>query len=362
MADENIPLTPVAPRLAAPQQQIILQQPPSAFGRFGKWLIGALVLAVMFIIGLYSSYHSYFTPTNAPIEKYHSLSRTATKKIAIIDVSGAIMDGEDSFAKKQIDRVKDDKSVVGVVVRIDSPGGTVTGSDYLYHHLRELKANRAKDEAFPIVVSMGSVCASGGYYIAMAVGDQQNSIFAEPTTWTGSIGVIIPHYDLSKTLSEIGVEDDSIVSAPLKQMGSPTKPMTEEERKVLQTLVDESFNGFKEIVISGRPKFKDDSAALEKATTGQIFTAKQALDLGLVDKIGFIEVAIARTAELAGESVENLRCVKYESPPSLFQSLAGAEAPLQSSSRMDLGVLIDLTTPRAYYLWSWLPSMMSSAR
>src|SRR5688572_16313861 len=126
MADENIPLTPVAPRLAAPQQQIILQQPPSAFGRFGKWLIGALVLAVMFIIGLYSSYHSYFTPTNAPIEKYHSLSRTATKKIAIIDVSGAIMDGEDSFAKKQIDRVKDDKSVVGVVVRIDSPGGTVT--------------------------------------------------------------------------------------------------------------------------------------------------------------------------------------------------------------------------------------------
>jgi protease-4 len=360
MADENIPLTPVAPRLAAPQQQIILQQPPSAFGRFGKWLIGALVLAVMFIIGLYSSYHSYFTPTNAPVEKYHSLSRTAMKKIAIIDVSGAIMDGEDSFAKKQIDRVKEDESVVGVVVRINSPGGTVTGSDYIYHHLRELKAERGKEKPFPIVVSMGSVCASGGYYVAMAVGDQQNAIFAEPTTWTGSIGVIIPHYDLSKTLAEIGVTDDSITSTPLKQLGSPTKPMTEEERKVLQTLVDESFKGFKDIVISGRPKFKDDQAALDAATTGQIFTAKQAIDLGLVDKIGFVEVAIARTAELANEKVDDLRCVKYEPPPSLFQSLAGADTPLQPSSRMDISTLIDLTTPRAYYLWSWLPAVMSS--
>jgi protease IV len=362
MADENIPLTPVAPRLAAPPQQIILQQPPSAFGRFGKWLIGALVLAIFFIIGLYSSYHSYFTPANAPIEKYHSLSRTATKKIAIIDVSGAIMDGEDSFAKKQIDRVKEDDSVVGVVVRIDSPGGTVTGSDYIYHHLRELKAERDKDEAFPIVVSMGSVCASGGYYVAMAVGDQQNAIFAEPTTWTGSIGVIIPHYDLTDTLSKIGIEDDSIVSAPLKAMGSPTNPMSEKEREVLQALVDESFKGFKEIVVSGRPKFKDDQTALDAATTGQIFTAKQALDLGLVDKIGFIEEAIARTTELAGEKVDDVRCVKYEQPPSLFQSLAGAETPLQPSSRMDLGALIELTTPRAYYLWSWLPSAMSSAR
>ena len=170
MANDDIPLTPIPTRQAAPPQQIILQQPPSAFGRFGKWLLAALALAVMFIIGLYSSYHSYFTPTHAPIEKYHSLSRTAMQKIAIIDISGAIMDGENSFAKKQIDRVKEDTSVVGVVVRINSPGGTVTGSDYIYHHLRELKAERGKEEPFPIVVSMGSICASGGYYVAMAVG------------------------------------------------------------------------------------------------------------------------------------------------------------------------------------------------
>jgi protease-4 len=361
MANDDIPLTPV-PRQTASAPQIILQQPPTAFGRYGKWLLGALILAIVFIIGLYSSYHSYFTPTNAPIEKYHSLSRTARDKIAIIDVSGAIMVGEDSFAKKQIDRVKEDNSVVGVVVRIDSPGGTVTGSDYLYHHLCELKKERGEEEPFPVVVSMGSVCASGGYYVAMAVGNQQNAIFAEPTTWTGSIGVIIPHYDLSGTLKEIGVEDDSVVSAPLKQMGSPTKPMSEAERKVLQELVNESFEGFKAIVVSGRPGFKDDPAALEAVTTGQIFTAKQALERGLVDKIGFVEEAIARVAELANKNADDLRCVKYEQPPSLIESLAGAESPLQPSSHLDLSALIDLTTPRAYYLWSWLPAAMSNTR
>jgi protease-4 len=196
----------------------------------------------------------------------------------------------------------------------------------------------------------------------MAVGNQQNSIFAEPTTWTGSIGVIIPLYDLTTTMKEIGVADDSIASGPLKQMGSPTRPMTDEERKVLQGLVDESFKGFKDIVISGRPKFKEDPSALDAATTGQIFTAKQARDLGLVDKIGFVEEAIARVAEIAGKSVDDLRCVKYEQPPSLIETLAGADSPLQPRSRVDLSALIDLTTPRAYYLWSWLPAAMSNSR
>lgn len=361
MANENSSGTPTAGQ-AAPAPQMILQQPPSAFGRFGKWVLGALVLAILFIIGLYNSYHSYFTPTNAPIEKYHSLSRTAREKIAIIDVSGAIMNGEDSFAKKQIDRVKEDASVVGAVLRINSPGGTITGSDYLYHHLVDLKKERGKDRPFPIVVSMGSLCASGGYYVAMAVGNQPEAIYAEPTTWTGSIGVIIPHYDLSGTLKEIGVADDSIASAPLKQMGSPTKPMSEEERKVLQALVDESFKGFKEIVVSARPKFKDDPSALDAATTGQIFTAKQARDLGLVDKIGWVEDAVARVAQLADKRTDELRCVKYEQPPSLIKTLVGVDSPLQLGNRLDLSALINLTTPRAYYLWSWLPAALSNTR
>ena len=215
-------------RLApAPPPQIIIQQPPTVFGRFGKLLLAALVIAVMVIISLYSSYHSYFSPADMPQEKYHSLAQIATKKIAIIEVNGTIMEGEDGFVKKQIDRVREDPTWSASSLRVDSPGGTVTGSDYIYHHLRKL----ADERKLPIVVSMGSICASGGYYVAMAVGSQPDTIFAEPTTWTGSIGVIIPHYDLSGGLAKLGMSDDSIASGPLKQMGCPTQPMTPAEKK-----------------------------------------------------------------------------------------------------------------------------------
>ena len=163
----------------------------------------------------------------------------------------------------------------------------------MYHHTREL----CEDRGLPLVVSMGSICASGGYYIAMAVGDEEDAIFAEPTTWTGSIGVVIPHYDFSGMLKDYKIKDDSIASHRYKLMGSPTRALDAEgraeERKLFQNLVDLSFEGFKDIVRSGRPKFRADDAALDAVATGQIFTAKQAREKGLVDKIGFIEDAIA---------------------------------------------------------------------
>lgn len=342
----------------APATQIVIQERTSAFGRYGKWLALALVMAIVAIISLYGRYQSYFNPTNGPQEKYHSLARFAPKKIAIINVDGPIWDVEDGFTKKQIDRVKADENVVAVVLRINSPGGTITGSDYLYHHLRELVTERK----LPMVVSMGSVCASGGYYIAMAAGDQANAIFAEPATWTGSIGVIIPHFDISTGLTGLGVRDDSITSGPYKELGSPTKRLTEADRKILQALVDESFNDFKAIVTSGRPKFKEDPAALDACATGQVFTAKQALERGLIDKIGFIEDAVARAAELAGCKTDDVRCVKYEPTPTLMGELLGSQAKAPMNARLDLAQILDLTAPRAYYLWTWLPALMSNSR
>jgi protease-4 len=344
---------------SAPPPQIIIQQKSTVFGRFGKWLLAALVIAVLVSISMYNRYNSYFSPPDMPQEKYHSLAQFASKKIAIVEVSGAIMEGEDSFAEKQIDRVREDPDVVGIVVRVNSPGGTVTGSDFIYHHLREL----AEKRKLPIVVSMGSVCASGGYYVAMSVGSQPDSIFAEPTTWTGSIGVIIPHFDVSGGLAKLGISEDSIASGPLKKMGSPTRPMSPEEKKILQTLVDDSFKDFKAIVANGRPKFKDDPAKLDAVATGQIFTAKQALAKGLVDKIGFIDAAIARATELAGENASSVRCVKYEKRPTFFGSVLGSEAQVPPARGMpDLSAVLDLATPRAYYLWSWLPTAFSNSR
>jgi protease-4 len=361
----SVPPTDPAARQPAPTTQIVLQQ-PTAFGRYGKLLLFLLVIAVIMIIGQSASYRSYFTPPDAPIEKYHSLSKEAADKIAIIKIEGTILDAE-GFIKKQIDRVREDKDVKAVVLRIDSPGGTVTASDFLYHQIRRLAKDRGtKNDEFPVVVSMGGLCASGGYYIAMAAGGRDDVIFAEPSTWTGSIGVVIPHFDLSQLLADWKVEDDSIVSHKYKLMGSPTRQLSpeeeKEERKLLQELVDQSFQRFKEIVLSGRPKLKDDEEALETATTGRIFSAQQALDLKLVDKLDFLDAAISRAAELTGRDPSALRCVQYEEPPTPIEMLLGAESGIGPTGKLDLSAMFDLTAPRAFYLCSWLPSVLSNSR
>lgn len=342
-----------------PAPQIIVQQQASALGRYGKLVLILLVFAVMTIFGLTASYQSYFSPPGGPQEKYHSLSKTAEKKIAIVKVAGTIMEG-DGFVKQQLDRIREDDDVVAIVLRINSPGGTVTGSDYLYHHIREL----CEDRDLPLVVSMGSICASGGYYIAMAVGDQEDAIFAEPTTWTGSIGVVIPHYDFSGLLEDWDIKDDSIASHKYKLMGSPTRDLNDEERaeerKLFQELVDLSFAGFKDIVRSGRPKLRADDVALDGVATGQIFTAKQARDKGLVDKIGFIEAAVERAAELAGRDVESVRCVKYKQPAPTLATLLDVKSGQPDLLGADLRSFLDMTAPRAYYLCTWLPSILSN--
>jgi protease IV len=351
---------PNPPGFPSPQPQIIIQQRESMLGRYGKLVLIALIFAVMGLIGISTAYQNYFSSPGGPQEKYHSLNKTADKKIAIIRVSGTILEG-DGFVKKQIDRVRDDQEIVGVVLRIDSPGGTVTGSDYLYHHLVHL----VEERKLPLVVSMGSICASGGYYMAMAVGDQEDAIFAEPTTWTGSIGVVIPHYDFSGLLEQFHVKDDSIASHKNKLMGSPTRMLSDEERaeerNLLQVLVEKSFSRFKKIVRNGRPQFQQNEEALAKVTTGEIFTASQALDLGLVDKIGFLEEAIGRAAELAGHDPESLRCIKYEKPPtSLSSLLTVASKSHHQAIGHELQTLLDMSAPRAYYICTWLPSVLSN--
>ena len=149
--------------------------------------------------------------------------------IGAIPAIGGIPDA-DSFVKRQIDHVMKDENVKAVVLRVDSPGGSVSGSDYIYHHLRVMLGERK----IPLVVSMGGMAASGGYYVAMAVGHEPDTIFAEPTTFTGSIGVLIPHYDLAGLMDKIGAKEDSVLSAPLKGMGSLSRPLTGKERKIFQ--------------------------------------------------------------------------------------------------------------------------------
>ncbi len=288
-------------------------------------------------------------------ERHVSHSQYAKDKVAVITLEGTILEGH-GFVKRQIDRISKDEDVKAVVLRVNSPGGTVSGSDYIYHHLKQMLAERQ----IPMVVSMGSLAASGGYYVAMAVGDRPDSIYAEPTTWTGSIGVMIPHYNVAKLMADWGVEQDSVVSHRLKGMGSFTRKMTPEERAILQSLVDDSFTRFKGIVKDGRPMFRRDAAALDKIATGQVFTSQQAIENGLIDKIGFLEDAVDQAIKMAGLSSDEVRVVDYKPEFSLIDLMLG-EAKSQRS-KLDMESLIDMATPKAYYLCTWLAPLLASGR
>ncbi|MEM8678614.1 MAG: signal peptide peptidase SppA [Planctomycetota bacterium] len=325
--------------------QIVIKQ--SGAGRFVSWLgwMGFL-LCIPIILGMSAAYQDYFNRSQGIQERYHSRSKTAKQKVAIIEVAGAIMQS-DGFVKRQIDRVREDENVKAIVLRVNSPGGSVSASDYILHHLNELR----EDRELPLVVSMGGIAASGGYYVAMAVGDEPDSIFAEPTTTTGSIGVIIPHYDVSALMKEFGVKDDSFVSNPRKQILSMTRPASEEDREVIQSYLMQAFNRFKTVVKSGRPKFRDDEAALNQVATGEIFAAEKAEELGLVDEIGFIEAAIDRAVELAGVKGK-VRVVEYRRPATLMSSLGLAQA---TSAPSWVDSMLELSVPKAYYMFSTAP-------
>lgn len=343
------------PTSTAPPQ-IIIQS--ASTGILVRWVaaLGWIAFAVcaLLLITQLVALRQYFDTTEGLTERYHSLSKTARNKVAIITVSGVIVDG-DGFVKKQMDRVRQDKNVRAVVLRVNSPGGTVTGSDYILHHLNRLRVERE----LPLVVSMGSVAASGGYYVAMAVGDQDKSIYAEPTTTTGSIGVMIPHYDLSGLLERISVKDDTLATHPRKEMLSMTKPMSEDQRQLLVVYLNEAFTRFKQIVKDGRPAFRQNEEALNGLATGEIFTGPQAKERGLVDEIGFIEDAIDRVIELAGLTKDKTRVVRYQAPFSIF-SLAGLRSPDSPPNAGDaaLSGALDWGTPRAYYLWTSLPPLV----
>jgi protease-4 len=173
--------------------------------------------------------------------------------------------------------------------------------------------------------------------------------------------VIIPHYDVSGLMQRFDVKDDSVATGEHKQILSPTRPMSEEDREIIKAHIGDMFDRFKSIIKEGRPIFEKDPSALDQLATGEIFTAEQALKHGLIDKIGFREEAIERAMELANLDKDKTRVVKYKRPLTLFDGMVGAEAR-QHSGAFDLLRLLDFSAPRAWYLATSLPAIASSKR
>lgn len=284
-------------------------------------------------------------------ENHYSHQPQAQAEVAIIDVSGVIIDAEPTF-KRLIDHARrkaGDGRLKAVVLRVNSPGGSVSGSDYIFHQLKKFR----EETGVPLVVSMGAVAASGGYYAAMAVGDASETIYAEPSTFTGSIGVVIPHYNVAGLLDKLGIEADSIASHPLKTMGSMSRPMTEEERTIFKSLIDEGLAQFKEVIHYGRPRFRADPTALDRLATGQVFSAKQALSAGLIDRIGFLDDAVVRAIELARLDPDEVTVVRYSPEIGLWDLLLSAQS--RQAKAADPRAWLDAFTPQPYYLWTAMP-------
>ena len=209
-------------------------------------------------------------------------------------------------------------------------------------------------------MSMGGIAASGGYYVAMAVGEAENTIFAEPTTWTGSIGVIIPHYDISGLLQKWNIQDDSIASNPLKMMGSPTAQVSRADRsrgtsKSCKGLVDSSFRRVQGDRAGGPPGAARQPGRARDDFYRTYFHCQAGQENLLVDQLGFVEDAIDRAVEMAALDKYKVRVVKYEQHTGLFQrALFGAEG---RKPAIDLSAVWDLAVPRAYYMCTWLPGI-----
>ncbi|HOW84672.1 MAG TPA: signal peptide peptidase SppA [Candidatus Aminicenantes bacterium] len=276
----------------------------------------------------------------------------AADKVLMIDVDGTISAAlETSFLAREksvvarvferLERAAADPRVKAVLLRLDTPGGEVTASDMVYHEILRFKERTGK----PVVGLMMSVAASGGYYIASAC----DLIIAHPTTLTGSIGVISVFPSVEGLMTKVGVKVEIVKSGPAKDAGSPFRTMTENEKKLYQGIIDEYFQAFLDVVARGR-KGKVAAGELRTIADGRVYTATQALGLGLIDGVGYFEDAFGKARDLAG--LDRARLVSYTYFPKTKSNIyAGRPA---GAGLLDARVLESIAASLKtgfYYLW-----------
>jgi protease IV len=283
------------------------------------------------------------------------LPSPAKDKVLMIDVSGLISTTVEAgpLAREKdlvtqvyarLERAGRDPSVRAVILRLDTPGGEVTASDIIYHEVLEFK----KRTRVPVVGMMMATTASGGYYIAMAC----DHLLAHPSSLTGSIGVISIFPDVHELLGKVGVRVNVIKSRDLKDAGGPFREMTADERRVFQGIIDDYYGTFLDVVLKGRrgALTKDE---LRAAADGRVFTARQALELKLIDEVGYFEDAFRKAKALA--SLREARLVSYTHYPktrsNIYSMAPGASAALIPSEKTALDAFLAALKSGFYYLW-----------
>jgi len=295
-----------------------------------KWLLGIFITFVLLIgaIGLITALIVGLGGEDM------ELSGGFGDRVGVIEVEGVIQDSRETL--RQIKMMAEDERVKAVLLRVNSPGGGVAPSQEIYQALNELRTKHDK----PVVVSMSTMAASGGYYISCAA----DSVLALPGTLTGSIGVILEFPDLQEVFRKVGIGMKTVKSGPHKDIGSPFRDMTESDRELLQSMVDDVYGQFVEVVVESRGLSEDSVRAI---ADGRVFSGRQALEAGLVDKMGSYHDALGvagRMCEL-GDEPETTRAKK--SRPSLLELLTESAASIGDPA----GSLGSLSSPRLLYMF-----------
>ncbi len=322
--------------------------------RMGKKVAGILFFSLL-MSGCINNISMSLFPQPAPL-KEKVIEGKGDHKVLLIDISGFISGqaGKGLVAspsmvariKEELRRAADNKAIKAVVLRINSPGGTITGSDIIYHELLRYKEKTGNK----VIASIGSVGASGAYYLSMAA----DKVLANPTAVTGSIGVIMVHVNLQGLMEKIGVGAESIKSGENKDLGSPVKPLSPGGRKILQGVIDSMQERFVKVISVGRPGLS--LKEIETLADGRIYTADEAFRSGLIDQIGYLDEAIELAKLEAG--IDEAKIIFYSRPHEYkdniysrsFQGMRPSLSPL-SILGFQAGHPLEGESPKFLYLW-----------
>ncbi|MGJ7912837.1 signal peptide peptidase SppA [Neobacillus sp. LXY-1] len=277
------------------------------------------------------------------------------KKIALLDVDGVIQDTGDSAGSllqatgynhqdflKKLNHIKEDDTIKGIIIRVNSPGGGVVESAEIHAKLAKIQ----KDTKKPVYISMGSMAASGGYYISTAA----KKIYASPETLTGSLGVIMEGINYKGLADKYGVNFVTIKSGKYKDIMSPTREMTDEERQILQRMIDNSYEGFVKVISDGRHM---STADVKKIADGRIYDGRQALELKLIDGFGYLDDVINEMKK--NEKLKGAKVIRYTDNlglGSLFKNQAKQWLGDQAETAGLMKILSKPNSPRLMYLYA----------
>jgi protease-4 len=306
-------------------------------------LVGLAVFAVLLIAVAAGG------PTAPAVYDEEYVSGDGADKVAIVPIEGTIAPADDTMGgtlptttpeglSDALSQAGSDPSVVAVVLEINSPGGGVTASDEMHQSILDFEKNTNE----PVVVSMQDVTASGGYYISTAA----DRIVANQTTLTGSLGVIFEITNFAEAADKYGIKQVVIKSGKYKDIGSAFREMTPEERNIFQSIVDDSYAQFVNVISEGRHIPKD---RVREIADGRVYSGLQAKKLGLVDSFGGLDEASDIAGELAGTS--DTTVVRYVQQPSLTDTLLARFAPEKPQAEQILDAAGLNLEPKPYYLY-----------